>query len=97
MGVFGTDTRVITLEITGAALTYEAVEVAAAKIREIEALYAVNPTAVTDLTAATVVLTGKTPYKVFIFEVTSVKATGAYEFECLEVAPNTETSTELNP
>jgi hypothetical protein len=95
MGVFGTDTRVVTLAITGAALTYEALEVAVAKVREMEQLYAVNPSAVTNLTGATLVLTGKTPYKVFIFEVTTVKATGAYTFECTEIAPNVETATTL--
>lgn len=93
----GNNLRPITLVIDGAALTYEAAEVAIAKVREIENLYAVNPDAVTDLTAATVVLTGKTPYKIFVFTVTSVKATGAYDFALEEIAPNVETSTELNP
>lgn len=77
-------------------LTYEAVEAAIARVRKIEEVYAVNPAAVTDLTAATVVLTGKTPFKVFIFTATTVKATGSYTFALEEVAPNVETSTVLN-
>lgn len=96
MGVYGQNLRDITFACTSAGvLTYEAVEVAIAKVREIEEKYAINPASVTDITAAKVVLTGKTPYKIFVFTATIVKATGAYTFVLDEIAPNIEIATTV--
>lgn len=97
MSVFGTTARPIVFTISGAALTHEAVKAAIAKVQELEDLYVINPTGIADLTAATAVLTGLTPYKIFVFTLTTVMATGTYTFVLEEIAPNVETSTELNP
>lgn len=97
MSALSPTTRVVTFEITGTGLTPDAIEAAVADMRQLEELYAVNTGAVTNYTDATRVLTGKTPYKVYVFTASLTKASGAYVYELIEVAPNVETSTELNP
>lgn len=55
-----------------------------------------NGATVADITAGTAVVTGATPFKVYVFTFTSVMATGTYTAVFEEAAPNVETSTELN-
>lgn len=50
----------------------------AKKVEELEYQYANNPTSLANITAATVLLTGKTPYKVYKATLTLVVATGVY-------------------
>lgn len=91
--------REITFTIASgdADLTPEAVEVAIAMVRKTEERYAINPASVTDIVDEPVVLTGKTPFRVYIFEVALTKATGTYSFILEEVAANVESSVYLNP
>lgn len=48
-----------------------------------------------DIAGATTVLTGKTPYKIFVFTLDVAFATGTYTFAFEETAPNVETATTL--
>lgn len=48
-----------------------------------------------DITGATTVITGKTPYQIFVFTLDVVFATGTYTFAFEEKAPNVETATTL--
>lgn len=89
-------------EIRDVIIKYDAVPVAfpidgyaavVNKVREIEEKHA--QVAQPDLTAAKVVLTGRTPYKIYVFDLTSVMATGTYTFEFQEVAPNVDAATTL--
>lgn len=96
MSVLGVGLRDIVFSCTSAGvLTYEAVEAAIGKVREIESALVVNPSLVVDLTADKMVLTGKTPYKIFVFTATITKATGTYTFVLDEIAPNVELATTL--
>lgn len=89
-------------EVRDVIIKYDAVAVAfpidayasiAAKVREIEDRHVL--VAQTDLTASKIVLTGRTPYKIYVFDITSVMATGTYTFEFQEVAPNVDEATTL--
>lgn len=58
------------------------------RVEETEFDYFNDPASVTDLTAATVLLTGTLVQKVYKFTVTSVKATGTYTFVYVGTYPN---------
>lgn len=49
-----------------------------------------------DLADAITVLTGTTPYKIYVVAITTDFASGTYEFKYLETAPNVESSATLN-
>lgn len=73
----------------------DAYKAALKRVDELEAKYEANPSSLTDLTAATVVLTGNTAYKVHVFQLTTNFATGVYNFNYIESAPNTESIVEV--
>ena len=60
------------------------------RVEKLEAMYDADPASVTDVTAQKVVLTGNTPYKIFVFNLTLVIATGDYTFAYVKENPNVE-------
>lgn len=48
-----------------------------------------------DIAGANVVLTGNTPYQIYVFTLDTVFATGTYTFAFVEKAPNVETASNL--
>ena len=83
--------RGVALTLTNA-MTVDAIRAVTERILSLEAQYAADSGSVADLTAAVSVLTGKTPFKVYVFTVTSVMATGTYTFVFEEEAANVETA-----
>lgn len=73
-----------------AAFSPDAYAAVVKRVYEIEAKYNENPASVADVTAQKTVLTGNTPYKIFVFDLTTVMATGTYTFLFVEEAPNQE-------
>ena len=59
-------------------------------VSDIEDRYAKLGAAVLDLTNATVLVTGNLPFQIHVFVLTTVLATGFYEFTYVETKPNTE-------
>lgn len=55
--------------------------------------YNENSASVVDVTAKKVILTGNTPYKVYVFDLTTVLADATYTFEFVEEVPNVESVT----
>jgi hypothetical protein len=87
--------RDVTPTITGT-LPIEAISAVAQKIYQLEEQY-VNSLdedgvsqGLSDLADATVILTGNTPYKIYVFTLTTTFATGTYAFTFVESAPNVE-------
>ena len=85
-----TEFRNVTVTFTGGARPIDAHSAAITQIRAIEEQYAHNPDSVTDLTTQRVVLVGRTPYQVYVFNLTSVKATGTYTYAYVETVPTIE-------
>ena len=56
-------------------------------MEEIEGVYATLGS-FTDLTAAPALMTGTNPNKIYVFDVTTVVATGTYTFVFVEERPN---------
>ncbi len=94
--------RDISVSITGA-VAPEAIGAIGQKIYQLEDQYekSLDETGtsqnLTDLAAVNIVLTGNTPFKIYVFELTTTFATGTYAFTFVESAPNVESSTVLNP
>jgi hypothetical protein len=71
------------------------------KVRELEDRYenSLNAAGVsvglTDLTAAKCVITVNHPWKIYVFNLTTVFATGTYTFSFVESAPNTESVVDV--
>ena len=58
---------------------------------QIESKYAkLGAAGVPDLTAKSILVTGHLPFQIHVFTLTTVMATGAYEFLYVETKPNTE-------
>lgn len=93
--------RPITLTITGTPINLDGYRAIIAKAQELENQYENSldedgvSSGLTNLTAAKAVLTSNNPYKVYIFDLTTVFATGTYTFDFVEEAANTETATSL--
>lgn len=60
------------------------------KVQELEALYHQNPSAATDLSAKSTVFTGKLPFQLYAFDVTTDYANATYTFDFTEVRPNVD-------
>lgn len=60
------------------------------RIGDIENKYNSNPSSVTDVTTAKTVVTGATPYAIYVYTLTTVVATGTYTAVFVEKAPNVE-------
>ena len=75
-----------------AAMSLDAYRAVIQKVQELEDAYAHNTANVADMTAVNIALVGNHPYKIYVFAVTSVMATGTYTFEYVEEAPNVEGS-----
>jgi hypothetical protein len=74
-------------EVLQAAMSIDAYKAAIGKVEEIESNY-FNDSSLGDLTAADVVMTGASRYKLHSFTVTTVLATGKYTFIFNETVPN---------
>jgi len=74
--------------LTADAMPIDAFKAAMGKVELVEAAYAKNPAAVSDLTAVSTFITGALPFQGYAFNVTTVMATGVYTFDFVEVRPN---------
>lgn len=74
--------------VPAVAISLDAFRAVIQKVQELEDLYSYNTANVSDMTAVNVALVGNHPYKVYIFTVTSVMATGKYTFKYVDEAPN---------
>jgi hypothetical protein len=87
--------RDVTPTITGT-LPIEAISAVAEKIYKLEEQYinSLDENGVSqglvNLAGATTILTGNTPYKIYVFTLTTTFATGTYAFTFVESAPNIE-------
>lgn len=60
-------------------------------VREIESRYAkLGAAGVADLTGASILVVGHLPFQIHVFTITTVMATGSYQFIYVETKPNTE-------
>lgn len=57
------------------------------RVEEIEGVYATRGS-FTDVTDKTILVTGTSPNKIYVFDLTTVVATGTYEFVFVEERPN---------
>lgn len=60
------------------------------KVEELEAAYHLNPTAATNLSAASTVFTGKQLFQIYSFNITTDYANATYTFDFVEVRPNVD-------
>jgi len=95
-----TEVRDITLTITGVT-SIDALDAVSDTLKDLECQY-VNSLddagvtqGLTDLAAAKTVITGKTPYNIYVFDVTTDFAGGVYTFAFVEKANNVEEATSL--
>ena len=70
------------------AMSLDAYKAAVNKVAEIEAQYAVDNTAVADLSDVTLVFTGTSRYKLYSFQLTLDISVGLYRFVWNETVPN---------
>lgn len=75
------------------AMSADAYKAVVKRVEEIEKKYNENSASVVDVTAKKVILTGNTPYKVYVFDLTTVLATATYTFEFVEEVHNVESVT----
>lgn len=75
------------------AMSADAYKAVVKRVEEIEKKYNENSASVADVTAKKVILTGNTPYKVYVFDLTTVLANATYTFEFVEEVPNVESVT----
>ena len=80
---------------TSVAFSPDAYAAVVKRVYELEAKYNENPASVANVTAQKTVLTGNTPYKIYVFDLTTVMATGTYTFLFVEEAPNQEIATSV--
>lgn len=85
-----TEKRNVTITVTGAPMSIDAYHAVNNKVELLEALYHQNPSAAADLTAQASVFTGKLPFKIYTFNVTTVYANGEYTFTFVEERPNVD-------
>lgn len=71
-------------------LPIDAIFAASTSIRETEQKYAFNENEVVDLTNQRVVLTGRHPYQVHVFNLTLDISAGSYAYEYVETVPTVE-------
>ena len=74
------------------AMPIDAYKAAMVKVEEIESTYATLG-AFTDLSGASILAVGSTPYQVHVFELTTTVANGEYMFIYVETVPNAESVT----
>ena len=96
-----TEVRDVTIVIRGAPMPIDAYKAVNTKVEQLESQYlnsldedGVSQNLV-DLAAAKSVITGATPFKVYVFDLTTDFAAGTYTFAYGETAPNVETATTL--
>ena len=82
--------RNISIDITGSMST-DAYKALIKRIEDIELEYSRVPSSVSDLSSASTVLTGTTPFKIYAFTLTSVMSSGTYTAVYVGEAPNVET------
>ena len=82
--------RAVTITITGQVATPDAFKAIFKRIEELEKKYENNNASVANLTSSKVVVTGNTPFKIYVFTVTSVMSSGTYTIAFVKEAPNNE-------
>lgn len=75
------------------AMSADAYKAVVKRVEEIEKKYNENSASVADVTAKKVILIGNTPYKVYVFDLTTVLEDATYTFEFVEEVPNVESVT----
>lgn len=94
--------RPVTITVTGAPMSLDAYKAVNRKVEALEAQYeaSLNEEGVSeglvDLAGVTTVITANTPYKIYVFTLTTVFADGNYTFAFVEEAPNVEEAPSLN-
>mgnify|MGYP003402218164 FL=1 len=81
--------RNISITVTGSC-TPDAYKALIRRIEDMEVKYSTNTSSVSDVTAASAVVTGTTPFKIYVFTLTSVMATGTYTAVYAGDAPSNE-------
>jgi hypothetical protein len=66
------------------AMSTDAYKAVVKRVEEIEKKYNEYPDSVVDVTDAKVILTGYTPYTVYVFNLTTVLSNATYKFEFVE-------------
>jgi len=93
--------RPVSVSVTGAPMDPVAYRGVDFKVRELEEQYenSLNAAGVssglTDLTAAKCIVTVNHPNRIYVFNLTTVFATGTYTFAYVESAPNTESVVDV--
>lgn len=95
-----TEYRDVNITITGAPMPIDAYASIIGKVRQLECNYEnslddAGVTDLVDLAAEKCVATANHMHQIYIFDLTTVYATGEYTFDFLEVARNTEEATVL--
>lgn len=96
-----TEVRDVNIVITGAPMPIDAYDAITRKVKDFEGqyIYSLDEAGVsqglTDVTAVKSVLTGNTPYQIYVFDLTTDFAGGVYTFAFVEKAPNVESATSL--
>ena len=91
--------RDVSIVITGAPMPIDGYKALVKKVEDFESIYlnsldsAGVSQGLSDLTAVKSVATGNTPYRLHVFNVTTVYATGTYTFDYVETVPNAESIT----
>ena len=96
-----TETRDVTITITGAPMPIDAYDAITRRVKDLECKYrnSLDETGtsvgLTDVTAVKSVITGNTPYQIYVFDLTTDFAGGVYTFAFVEKAPNVDSATSL--
>jgi hypothetical protein len=78
-------------EVSQVGAPLDAFKAAIGLANEVESKYAkLGAAGVPDLTAASILVTGHLPFQIHVFTLTTVMATGSYQFIYVETKPNTE-------
>ena len=96
-----TELRDVEIVVSGGAMPIDAMKAVVNKVEQLERQYensldeAGVPQGLVDLAVAKSVLTGTTPFKIYVFDLTTDFAGGVYTFAYVETAPNVETATSI--
>lgn len=96
-----TEVRDVDIVITGAPMPIDAYDAIVQRVKDLECEYVDSldeagvPQGLVDVAAVKSVITGKTPYQIYVFDLTTDFTGGVYTFAFVEKAPNVEAATSL--
>lgn len=96
-----TEVRDVEIVVTGAPMPIDAYDAIVQRVKDLECEYVDSldeagvSQGLTDVAAVNSVVTGKTPYQIYVFQLTTDFAGGVYTFAFVEKAPNVESATSL--